>query len=102
MWLRSRRVRFPLSLLSSPFLPLEATEEILTKQLERTDGSAHDVTPRYAHSFTNTTLKLRVPTSTVVRKANGGGDWFAGVVAPWKRAFQLVRPPFSVLLSASV
>ncbi|GAA6042387.1 hypothetical protein JCM8097_004491 [Rhodosporidiobolus ruineniae] len=55
------------------------------------DGSAHDVTPRYAHSFSNITLRLRVPTSTAVRKANGGKDWFAGVVGRWGRGYQLNR-----------
>ncbi|GJN94079.1 hypothetical protein Rhopal_007143-T1 [Rhodotorula paludigena] len=55
------------------------------------DGSAHDVTPRYARAFTNVTLKLRVPTSTKQRKENGGGDWFAGVMQPWKRKFVLNR-----------
>ncbi|GAA5833659.1 hypothetical protein JCM11251_003196 [Rhodosporidiobolus azoricus] len=55
------------------------------------DGSAHDVTPRYAHSFTNVTLKLRVPTSSQQRKANDGGDWFSGVLKPWARGYQLNR-----------
>ncbi|GAA5927119.1 hypothetical protein JCM3775_002451 [Rhodotorula graminis] len=55
------------------------------------DGSVHDVTPRYARAFTNTTLKLRVPTSTKQRKDNDGRDWFAGVVQPWRRKFVLNR-----------
>ncbi|GAA5867977.1 hypothetical protein JCM8547_000771 [Rhodosporidiobolus lusitaniae] len=55
------------------------------------DHSVHDVTPRYSSSFTNTTLKLRVPTSTVQRQMNGGGDWFAGVVKRYERKFKLER-----------
>ncbi|GAA5982532.1 hypothetical protein JCM10908_006687 [Rhodotorula pacifica] len=55
------------------------------------DGSARDVTPRYARAFVNVTLKSRVPTSSKVRKENGGSDWFAGVVAPFGRGFKLNR-----------
>lgn len=32
-----------------------------------------------------------MPTSTRVRKANGGSDWFAGVIEPFGRGFKLVR-----------
>ncbi|GAA5881496.1 hypothetical protein JCM3774_000136 [Rhodotorula dairenensis] len=55
------------------------------------DGSARDVTPRYARAFVNVTLKSRVPTSSKVRKENGGSDWFAGVIAPLGRGFKLNR-----------
>lgn len=55
------------------------------------DGSAHDVTPRYAKSYNNATVKLRVPTSSKAKKDNGGKDWFATVLQPWKRKFELVR-----------
>ncbi|BGP58393.1 hypothetical protein JCM8202v2_006062 [Rhodotorula sphaerocarpa] len=55
------------------------------------DGSARDVTPRYTRAFFNVTLKSRVPTSTRVRKANGGSDWFAGVIEPFGRGFKLNR-----------
>ncbi|BGP27913.1 DNA repair protein Rad4 [Rhodotorula toruloides] len=55
------------------------------------DGSVRDVTPRYTRAFTNVTLKLRVPTSSKARKENGGDDWFAGVIKPFKRSFELNR-----------
>ncbi|GAA5988475.1 hypothetical protein JCM11641_007162 [Rhodosporidiobolus odoratus] len=55
------------------------------------DGSAHEITPRYAHAFTNTTLKLRVPTSSKARKENDGKDWFGGLVAGLGRGYQLNR-----------
>ncbi|KWU42458.1 Rad4-domain-containing protein [Rhodotorula sp. JG-1b] len=55
------------------------------------DGSARDVTPRYARAFVNVTLKSRVPTSSKVRKENGGSDWFAGMIAPFGRGFKLNR-----------
>lgn len=59
------------------------------------DGSARDVTPRYARAFVNVTLNSRVPTSSKVRKENGGSDWFAGMIAPFGRGFKLVRFPLS-------
>ncbi|BGO95940.1 hypothetical protein JCM10020v2_007677 [Rhodotorula toruloides] len=55
------------------------------------DGSVRDVTPRYARAFTNVTLKLRVPTSSKARKENDGDDWFAGIIRPFKRGFELNR-----------
>lgn len=54
------------------------------------DGSAHDVTPRYSKSYNNTTVKLRVPTSTKAKKDNGGKDWFGTILRPWERKYQLV------------
>ncbi|GAA6024210.1 hypothetical protein JCM11491_001286 [Sporobolomyces phaffii] len=55
------------------------------------DGSAHDITPRYSKSYTNTTAKLRVPTSSKAKKDNGGKDWFAALLQPWGRKYQLNR-----------
>lgn len=43
------------------------------------------------------TLKSRVPTSSKVRKENGGNDWFAGVIFPFGRGFKLVRTALLVL-----
>lgn len=62
-------------------------------RVDATDGSVRDVTPRYARAFTNVTLKLRVPTSSKARKENGGDDWFAGAIRPFKRGFELVSRP---------
>lgn len=62
-------------------------------RVDATDGSVRDVTPRYSRAFTNVTLKLRVPTSSKARKENGGDDWFAGVIRPFKRGFELVSRP---------
>lgn len=78
--LRRRCVTFWLWLLGSKLTPACGL-----------DGSARDVTPRYTRAFFNVTLKSRVPTSTRVRKANGGSDWFAGVIEPFGRGFKLVR-----------
>ncbi|GAA5905976.1 hypothetical protein JCM5296_001306 [Sporobolomyces johnsonii] len=55
------------------------------------DGSAHDITPRYARAFNNTTVKLRVPTSSKSKKENEGRDWFAQVLRPYRRKFVLNR-----------
>jgi len=62
----------------------------LTYLVSQTDGSAHDVTPRYAKSYNIATVKLRVPTSSKAKKDNGGKDWFGTVIKPWERKFQLV------------
>ncbi|GAA5964576.1 hypothetical protein JCM21900_001904 [Sporobolomyces salmonicolor] len=55
------------------------------------DSSAHDITPRYARAFNNTTVKLRVPTSSKSKKENEGRDWFAQVLRPYRRKFVLNR-----------
>ncbi|KAM0748756.1 Rad4-domain-containing protein [Meredithblackwellia eburnea MCA 4105] len=48
------------------------------------DGSARDVTPRYAKSFNTITMKARVPSKK-------GTDWFADLLKPHARSFQLNR-----------
>ncbi len=48
------------------------------------DGSARDVTPRYAKSFNNCTAKMRVPN----RK---GTNWWEDTIARHKRSFELNR-----------
>ncbi|GAA6025408.1 hypothetical protein JCM10207_004540 [Rhodosporidiobolus poonsookiae] len=55
------------------------------------DGSAHDLTPRYAASYATVAQKLRCPTSSKMRKELNGGDWWSGVVGKWGRKFKLTR-----------
>ncbi|KAI5479522.1 hypothetical protein MNV49_003464 [Pseudohyphozyma bogoriensis] len=48
------------------------------------DGSARDVTPRYAKNYNTYTVKARVPSKR-------GTDWFANLLLPFKRKFELNR-----------
>ena len=50
---------------------------------ESADLSARDVTPRYTKSYNNYTVKMRAPSKK-------GTDWFAELLKPFERSFELV------------
>lgn len=47
------------------------------------DESVRDVTPRYTKSYNNYTVKMRAPSKK-------GTDWFAELLRPFERSFELV------------
>ena len=57
---------------------------VLRSCIRETDGTARDITPRYAKSYNTVTVKARGPSKK-------GTDWFADLLLPYQRAFQLVR-----------